>query len=158
MKGVRDILVLFSGFVRWKVTINQNVSFIDHPSGIRLLDGYTLAINWKKDNKVTICRFSCQLQLLVRFMPISWLILELRQFSFIKYWPEIWKSEIPLSEFFPIYRDRGVLGIPILTRMSHIKSYWVLQYARVIAFTVSELSRENQLGGWGVGGKTILPT
>ena len=43
--------------------------------------------------------------------------------------------------------DWGKLGIPNLARMSLIKYYWMLQNARVTAFTVSELLRENQQGG-----------
>ena len=35
-------------------TIYENVSFIDHVSGIRLQDGCIFAINHKKDNDVTI--------------------------------------------------------------------------------------------------------
>ena len=74
-------------------------------------------------------------------------VLELWQFSFIRDWPEIWKSEIIPSEFCPIPGDWGELGIPNLARMSQMKSYWMLQHARVSAFTVSELLRENQQGG-----------
>ena len=39
--------------------------------------------------------------------------------------------------------------MPNLLRMSLMKFYWMLQNARVIAFTVSELLRENKQGGWG---------
>ena len=81
------------------------------------------------------------------FMSISSLVLELWQFSFIRDWPEIQKSEIPPSEFCPISGDWGKLWIPNLARMSLIKCYWMLQNARVTAFTVSGLSRENQQGG-----------
>ena len=59
-------------------------------------------------------------------------------------WPEIWKSEIPLFEFCPISQDWGDLGLPNLARTFLIKSYRMLQNARVIAFTVSELLRENR--------------
>ena len=38
------------------------------------------------------------------------------------------------------------LGISNLTRISQIKCYWMLQNARVTAFTVSELLRESQQG------------
>ena len=38
------------------------------------------------------------------------------------------------------------LGIPNLARTSLIKCYWMLQNARVTAFTVSELLRKNQQG------------
>ena len=36
---VGDFWVLFSGFVRWKVIVNENLSFIDHAAGIRFPDG-----------------------------------------------------------------------------------------------------------------------
>ena len=80
------------------------------------------------------------------FMSISSLVLELWQFSFIRDWPEILKSEIPLSEFFSKSGDWGELWIPNLAQMSLIECYWMLQNSRVIAFTVFELLRENQLG------------
>ena len=87
------------------------------------------------------------------FMSISSLVLKLWQFSFIRDWPEIRKSEIPPSEFCPISGDWGELGIPNLARMSLIKCYWMLQNSSVTAFTVFELLRENQLGGV----KLLLP-
>ena len=59
-------------------------------------------------------------------------------------WPEIRKSEIPLSEFCLVSGDWGKLGIPNLTRMSIMKCYWMLQNAGVTAFTLSELLREKQ--------------
>ena len=81
------------------------------------------------------------------FMSISSLVLKLWQFSFIRDWPEIRKSEIPPSEFCPISGDWGKLWIPNLARMSPIKYYWMLQNSRVTALTVFELLRENQLAG-----------
>ena len=81
------------------------------------------------------------------FMSISSLVLELWQFSFIRDWPEIRKSDITPSEFCPISGDRGELGMPNLARMSLMKYYRILQNARVTAFIASELSRENQQGG-----------
>ena len=80
-------------------------------------------------------------------MPISWLVLELWQFSFIKDWPEIQKWEILLPEFCPLSRDWGTLGIPNLARMSLIKNYCMLQNSRLAAFTISELIWENQQKG-----------
>ena len=53
---VRDFLVFFSVFVGEKVTVNENVSFTDHASGIRLPNCSKLAINRKNGNGVTICR------------------------------------------------------------------------------------------------------
>ena len=81
------------------------------------------------------------------FISISSLALKLWQFIFIRYWPEIRKSEIPSSEFCSIYGDWGKLGIPNLERVSLMKCYLILQNARDTAFTVSELLRENQQGG-----------
>ena len=49
------MLVLFSVFVRYKVTVYENVSFTDYKSGIQLLDCSKLVINWKNNNDVKIC-------------------------------------------------------------------------------------------------------
>ena len=68
------------------------------------------------------------------FMSISWLVLELWQFYFIRDWPEIRKSEIPSSEFCPISGDWGKLWIPNLARVSLIEYYWMLQNARGYSF------------------------
>ena len=81
------------------------------------------------------------------FMPMSWLVLRLWQFSFIKDWPEIWKSGIQSSRFCLISGEWGKSGILNLARMSLINCYSMLQNDRVIAFTVSELLRENQKVG-----------
>ena len=78
------------------------------------------------------------------FMSILSLVLELWQFSFIRDWPEIRKSEIPPSEFCPISRDLSEFEIPNLVRTYVIKCYWMLQNARVTAFTVSESLAQNQ--------------
>ena len=78
------------------------------------------------------------------FMSISSLVLKLWQFSFIRDWSEIRKSQTPLSEFCPIFVDFGELGIPYLARMSLMKCYWMLQGTRVTTVTVSELLREYQ--------------
>ena len=84
------------------------------------------------------------------FMSISSLVLELWQFSFIRDWSEIRKLEIPPSKFCPIFGEWDKSGIPNLVRFSLIKCYLILQNARVTAFTVTELLRENQQGGGGV--------
>ena len=81
------------------------------------------------------------------FMPISSLVLELRQFTFIRDWPEIWKSEIPLSESCPISEDWDELAIPHLGQISLMKFYCMVQNARVTAFTIFELLRKNQQEG-----------
>ena len=81
--------------------------------------------------------------------PVSSLVLELWQFSLIRDWPEIRKSEIPPSEFCPICGGWGKLWILNLVRMSLIECYWMLQSSRVTAFVVFELLKENQLGRGG---------
>ena len=45
MRAVRDLLVLFSVFVRQKININDNESFTDHASRIRLPDCSKSVIN-----------------------------------------------------------------------------------------------------------------
>ena len=81
------------------------------------------------------------------FMLLSSLVLELWQFSFMRDWQAIQKSEIPPSEFCPVSEDWSKLGIPNLARMSLRKCYWMLRNARLTAFTISELLRENQQRG-----------
>ena len=82
-------------------------------------------------------------------MSISSLVLELWQFLFIRDWPEIRKSEMPPYEFCPISGDWDKLGIPNLAWIFLIKCYWMLENARTIAYTVSELLTENQQSGGG---------
>ena len=55
-------------------------------------------------------RFVIILFLYRYFMSISWLFLELWQFSFIVNSPEIRKSELPSSEFCPIGRVRDTMS------------------------------------------------
>ena len=154
------VLVLFSVFVRQKVTITENRTFSDSVSGIRRPNCFKLAKNPKSDNDVTILRHDVNvnfldvvlflLSILVTgpsFMSISSLVVELWQFSFIADWRGIRKLEIPRSEFCLISRDWGELWIPNFAKMSLTESYWMLQNFRVTAFTVFELLRENQLGG-----------
>ena len=76
---VRDFLGLFSGYVRPKVTIAENITFANSVSGIGPPDCSKLAKNPKNDNNILIFRhdvivnffltlfyFSCQVQLLVQ--------------------------------------------------------------------------------------------
>ena len=129
-------------------------------SGIRPLDCSKLVKNPKDDNDVTtfihdvivnffLCFFVSLVKLVTGpgFMSISSLVFELWQFSFVRDWPEIWKSAIFSSEFCPIPGDWGKLWIPSLVWISLIECYWMLQNTMVTAFTVFELLRENQLGG-----------
>ena len=98
--SVRAVLEIFSSvfsFVRQKVTINENVSFTVYASGIRLPDSSKLAINQKNNNDITIAEMTSSpkffdivlflLSSLVTgpsFMPISPVVLELKQFSFLR--------------------------------------------------------------------------
>ena len=103
--------------------------------------GLRIAPNWPKIQKMTMTSqfsdmtstsnfFDVVLFLLSSlvtgpsFMSISSLVLELWQFSFIRDWPEILKSEIPTSNFCPISGDWGKLWTPNLARMSLIEFYW----------------------------------
>ena len=133
-------LILFSVFVTQKVTITENKTFADSVSGIRPPNCFILTKNLKNDKDVTIfwhgvnvTFFDVVLFLLSSlvtgpsFMSISSLVLELWQFSFIRDWPEIRKSEITPSEFCPISGDWDKLWIPNLARMSLIECYRMLQ-------------------------------
>ena len=70
------------------------------------------------------------------FMSVSWLVLELWQFLHIRYWPEFWELEIPLSEFCSISRDGGKLETPHLAWVSLMKSNWILQNCEDFSFDV----------------------
>ena len=87
---VRDSFVLFSVFVRQKVTLNGNVSFTDYTSGFRLLNCSKLTVNLKNDNDITnsnitpspnffdvACSFFSSLVTGPSFTSISLLVLEL---------------------------------------------------------------------------------
>ena len=56
MSCVRDFLVLFSVFVKQKVTITENITFADSVSGIQPLDCSKFPKNPRNDNEVTIYR------------------------------------------------------------------------------------------------------
>ena len=74
MKAVlEDLLVLFSVFVRWKAIVNENISFIDHSSGIWLPDGCKLTISWKKDIEFTIWYYD----LVAKFFDVAVFLLSL---------------------------------------------------------------------------------
>ena len=64
---MRDFLVLFSVFVRYKVTVNENISFGDYWSGIRLPGCSRLDVNWK--NEMT-SRFA-EMALLEKFFEFN---------------------------------------------------------------------------------------
>ena len=131
---------MFSVFGRKKVTVDENVSFTDYVSGIRLPYCSKLAKNRKNNNYVTICWYDVITKMFFEivlfflsslvtgpiFMSISSLVLEL------------WV--LPPSEFCPIFRNWDELEISNLAWMSLMKCYWMLQNASVTAFTVKGLS------------------
>ena len=99
--------------------------------------GFWIAPNWPKIGKMTMTSqsvdmtfvnffnvvFLCLSSLVTgpSFMSVLSLVLELWQFFLIRDWPEIWKSEIPPSEFCTIPGHWGELEIPNLALMSLIK-------------------------------------
>ena len=108
------------------------------------------APNWPKIRKMTmtsklflcfvsLVKFSCWSKFHVNIIIGSGVML-------IWNWPEIQKSEIPLSEFCSVSGHWSEQGLPNLARTSIIKCYWMLQNARVTAYTVSELLREKLFG------------
>ena len=64
---VRDFLVLFSVFVRQKVTITENITFAGSVSGIRPPDYSKYAKNPKNDNDVTISRHDAIVKMFWRY-------------------------------------------------------------------------------------------
>ena len=137
---------------------------------IRHSDCSRLAKNSKNGNGVTIFRhdiivkfFDAVLFLLSSlvtgpsFRSISSLFLKIWQSYFIRDWPEIRKSEIPLSGFFSISGDGGKLRIPNLARMSLIEYYWMQQHARVCRFCCFWVIKGKTSGEWGVGKITPTP-
>ena len=64
---VRDFLVLFSVFVRQKVTIPENITFADSVSGILPLDCSKLTKIPKNDNDVTIFRHDVNVKFCRRY-------------------------------------------------------------------------------------------
>ena len=60
-------LVLFSAFARLKITFNENLSFTEYASGIRLLGCSKLVTNQKNDNDVKTCRHDVIINFLTLF-------------------------------------------------------------------------------------------
>ena len=158
MNCVREFLVLFLVFVIWKITINENISFTDYASGIRLPDCSKLTLISKHRNDVTtfwhdvivkffwrsfvsLVKFSHWFKFYVNIITGSGVM----TISFYKGLTR--NPEIPPSGFCPISGDWDKLGIPSLARSSLIKCFWMLQGSRVTASIISELLRSNQQGG-----------
>ena len=84
------------------------------------------------------------------FISISSLDLELWQLRFIWDSLDIRKSEITLSELFPISGDSGKLEIPNLARMSLIKAY-LLNIAKCQSYSFYRLWVIKGKATWGGG-------
>ena len=142
-----------------KIKGNENISFTDHESWIRLRDCSKLPINPKNDNNVIVCRPD----VIVTFFWRS--RVSLIKFS---YWSKFHVNIITGSGVITIFVYKGltrnpeigntlVWVLPNIWRLGRVrdtifgtnalmKSYWLLQNARVTAFTVFQLLRENQQG------------
>ena len=129
----------------------ENVIFIVYASGIRLLDCSKLPMNHINDDDVKIFRHNV-IANFFKFVFVSHVrlsywstfhanIITLSVVMTIFFYkrlngnPEMENSQ---SEFCPISRDWDMLGILNFAGMSAMKCYWMLENARVTAFTVSE--------------------
>ena len=96
-------LVLFSVFVRWKVTLNENVCFTDYASRIWLPDCSKLVINWKNSNDVPIFRHD----VIIKFFWRS--VVSLVMFS---YWSKFHVNIITGSGVVAISFYKGMIRNP----------------------------------------------
>ena len=148
---------MFSVFVWWKVTINENVSFTHHAFGIQLVHCSKLGINWKNDNDIKICRHD----VIIKFLWHCCIFLVM-----FSYWSKFHVNIITCSGVRTAFIYKGLTGNPKtrntpvwnlsniwrlgrvmdinMAQMSIMKSYWMLQNIRATAFTVSELLKEKQ--------------
>ena len=114
--------------------------------------GFWIAPNWPQVGKMTMTSLSIFFDVdfsLVKFSYWSKFHVNIIIGSgvmLIWNWPEIRKSEIPLSGFCSVSGNWSEQGQPNLARTSLIKYYWMLQNARVTAYTVSELLWEKSFG------------
>ena len=139
------------GHCKWKYKIYRLC--IQNPASRLLQIGHILEKWQSRHNSPTWrhCQFFLDVVLFLlsilntglSFMSISLLLLKFCQFTFIRNWPEIRKSETPPSKFCPISGDWGELEIPNLARVFLIKCYQMMQNSSVTACTVSKLLREN---------------
>ena len=158
------ILVLFSLFVRYKVTINKNVSLTDYAPGFQLPDCSKLAKNWKNDYIVIIFRHA----IIAKFFWHCFVSLVR-----LSYWSKFHVNIITGSGVMTIFfyeglarnpeigntsvwvlpnnrRLRRVRGAKFGTNVSN-KMLLMLKNARVAAFTVSEFKEKRTWGTRGGG-------
>ena len=152
-----------------KVTVTGNITFAHSVSRIRPPDCSKLVKNPKNGNVITIFRHDVNIKFFWRCFVC------LVNFS---YWSKFHVNIMTGSGIMKIFLYKGLTRNPKigntpvwvlpnvwrlgrvmdthLARMSLIECYWMLQNSGVTAFTVFELSKENQLGGEG-GGITPPP-
>ena len=100
---VRGFLVLFSVFVRQKITITESITFADSVSRIRFLDCSKLAKNPKNDSDVTIFRHDVNVKFLWRCF------VSLAKFS---YWSKFHVNIITGSGIMTIFFYKGLTRNP----------------------------------------------
>ena len=110
-------LVLFSVFVRWKVTFDENVSFTDYASGIRLRDGFKLVIHRKNSNGITICWHEIIVNFFVSLVNLS-------------YWSKFHVIIITASGVMLIFFNKGLARNPEIenTLVWVLPNIWRLEW------------------------------
>ena len=88
------------------------------------------------------------------FISISSMVLEIWQFSFIRDWPEIRKSEIPPSEFCLTSKDWDQLGIPNFVRM--FLQNVTMPGLQLLPFLSYEVLTYRRRGGWGIRVNSLI--
>ena len=139
--------------MRQKVTISENISFIENAFGIWLPDCSTLVINLKKENEVTILWHEVIVKLFwagfvapVNFSYYSKFHRSISTGSgvvtILSYQEMTRNPETGNTHVWVLHA-----GIPNLAGIFLIKCYWMLQNAKFRAFFMSELLREDQQAG-----------
>ena len=116
-------------FCKIEVIFNENLSFIDCASAIWLPHGCKMSMDCKKNNvkfcandvivifwrcHVSFVKFNYWSKFHVNIIAGSGAMTIFVYKVIRNHWPEIRKSEIPLSKFCPISGEQGELGIPNL--------------------------------------------
>ena len=119
--------------------------------------GFQIALNWPEIKKMKMMSQFFEIKSSSNFFDVvefllSSLVTGPSFMSQFHYWFVVYKGlarnrKLPLSEFYPISEDWGELEIPNLAWVLRMKCSWMLQNVTVTVFIVSEVLRENQLGG-----------
>ena len=127
MSCLRNFLVLFSVFVRKKVTIRENISFTDYESWIQLPDCSKLVINRKNDTDFAICRHDVIVKFFWRYF--------VSRITF-SYWSKFHVNIITGSGVMTIFFDKGLTRNPEMgnTTVRVFPNIWRLEQVRDIKF------------------------